>query len=115
MKNLSATYMLSAIVQKTDQGYGYQFWRCRHGTYRGDGAFGQYCIVLPEQDAVIAITGGVKNMQSVLDLVWDKLLPAIQSSTLAPDDQAHQKLGDTLKGLSLPKYSGSYVLEDFRE
>ena len=98
-----------------DQGYGYQFWRCRHGTYRGDGAFGQYCIVLPEQDAVIAITGGVKNMQSVLDLVWDKLLPAIQSSTLAPDDQAHQKLGDTLKGLSLPKYSGSYVLEDFRE
>ena len=41
-----------------DQGYGYQFWRCRHGAYRGDGAFGQYCIVLPEQDAVIAITAG---------------------------------------------------------
>jgi CubicO group peptidase (beta-lactamase class C family) len=30
-----------------DQGYGYQFWRCRHNAYRGDGAFGQYCIVLP--------------------------------------------------------------------
>src|SRR5262245_27028568 len=29
-----------------DQGYGYQFWRCRNGAYRGDGAFGQYCIVL---------------------------------------------------------------------
>ena len=42
-----------------DQGYGYQFWRCRHGAYRGDGAFGQYCVVLPEQDAVIAITSGV--------------------------------------------------------
>ena len=24
-----------------DQGYGYQFWRCRHGAFRGDGAFGQ--------------------------------------------------------------------------
>src|SRR5438067_4478295 len=36
-----------------DQGYGYQFWRCRHGAYRGDGAFGQFCIVLPEQDAVV--------------------------------------------------------------
>ena len=59
-----------------DQGYGYQFWRCRHGAYRGDGAFGQYCIVLPEQDAVIAITSGVKDMQAVLNLVWDKLLPA---------------------------------------
>ena len=32
-----------------DQGYGYQFWRCRHNAYRGDGAFGQYCIVMPDQ------------------------------------------------------------------
>ena len=24
-----------------DQGYGYQFWRCRYNAYRGDGAFGQ--------------------------------------------------------------------------
>ena len=23
-----------------DQGYGFQFWRCRHGAFRGDGAFG---------------------------------------------------------------------------
>ena len=66
-----------------DQGYGYQFWRCRHGAYRGDGAFGQYCIVLPEQDAVIAITSGVKDMQAVLNLVWDKLLPAMKPSPLA--------------------------------
>ena len=44
-----------------DQGYGYQFWRCRNGAYRGDGAFGQYCIVMPEQDAVVAITSGVRT------------------------------------------------------
>jgi hypothetical protein len=30
-----------------DQGYGFQFWRCRHNAYRGDGAFGQFCLVLP--------------------------------------------------------------------
>jgi CubicO group peptidase (beta-lactamase class C family) len=41
-----------------DQGYGYQFWRCRNDCFRGDGAFGQYCIVMPKQDAVIAITSG---------------------------------------------------------
>lgn len=35
-----------------EQGYGYLFWRGRHGSYRTDGAFGQFCIVLPEQDAV---------------------------------------------------------------
>lgn len=90
-----------------DQGYGYQFWRCRHGAYRGDGAFGQYCIVLPEQDAVIAITSGVRDMQAVLDLVWDKLLPAMQSSQLAANGDAAALLSQKLKSLSLPTQKGS--------
>lgn len=58
------------------QGYGYQFWRCRHGAYRGDGAFGQFCIVLEEQDAVIAMTAGTNDLQGVLNGVWDHLLAA---------------------------------------
>jgi CubicO group peptidase (beta-lactamase class C family) len=90
-----------------DQGYGYQFWRCRHGAYRGDGAFGQYCVVLPEQDAVLAITSGLRDMQSVLDLVWDKLLPAMKSGPLPPDDTARQKLEQKLKGLVLRTPEGS--------
>jgi hypothetical protein len=93
-----------------DQGYGYQFWRCRHGAYRGDGAFGQYCVVLPELDAVVVITSGVKDMQAVLNLVWDKLLPAMKSALpLAADDEAGKKLEQTLKGLSLhlPKGDGA--------
>ncbi|MGA2035644.1 MAG: serine hydrolase [Thermoguttaceae bacterium] len=90
-----------------DQGYGYQFWRCRHGAYRGDGAFGQYCIVLPEQDAVLVITSGVKDMQAVLNLVWDKLLPAMKSSPLAADDAAGKKLEHRLKTLSLRPQEGS--------
>jgi CubicO group peptidase (beta-lactamase class C family) len=90
-----------------DQGYGYQFWRCRHNAYRGDGAFGQYCIVMPDQDAVIAMTSGVKDMQSVLNLVWDKLLPAMKSAPLATDDDARQKLGRALAGLSLRPVQGS--------
>jgi hypothetical protein len=71
-----------------DQGYGYQFWRSRHG-YRGDGAFGQYMLVLPEQDAVVAITSGVRDMQAVMSLVWDRLLPAMRADPL-PDDAAGQ-------------------------
>jgi CubicO group peptidase (beta-lactamase class C family) len=90
-----------------DQGYGYQFWRCRHGAYRGDGAFGQYCIVLPEQDAVIAITSGVRDMQSVLNLVWDKLLPAMQAGPLAADDPARIKLAQKLKVLALRTPEGA--------
>ncbi|MDB5353465.1 MAG: dap [Planctomycetota bacterium] len=90
-----------------DQGYGYQFWQCRNGAYRGDGAFGQYCIVLPEQDAVIVITSGVKDMQSVLNLVWDKLLPAMKPSLQAPDEEACKTLQHTLKNLSLRPQEGS--------
>ena len=56
--------------------------------------------MLPEQDAVIAITAGVRDMQAVLNLVWDKLLPAFKPA-LAPDEEAHKKLASTLKGLSL--------------
>ena len=84
-----------------DQGYGYQFWRSRHGAYRGDGAFGQYCVVLPEQDAVVVITSGVKDMQAVLNLVWDKLLPALNPAPLPADETARTDLATRLKGLTL--------------
>ncbi len=90
-----------------DQGYGYQFWRCRHGAYRGDGAFGQYCVVMPDQDAVVAITSGVKDMQAVLNLVWDKLLPAMTPAPLATDDESRKKLEIALSGLTLRPQEGS--------
>ena len=58
------------------QGYGFQFWRARHG-YRGDGAYGQFCVVLPEQQVVVAITGASIDMQAVLDGLWAHVLPAL--------------------------------------
>jgi len=90
-----------------DQGYGYQFWRCRPGCYRGDGAFGQFCIVIPQQDAVVAITSGTRNMQGVMNLVWDKLLPAMQPKRLKDDKEAHKKLQNVLGTLTLPPQKGA--------
>src|SRR4051812_20971128 len=46
-------------------GYGFQVWIARHG-YRGDGAFGQFCVILPEQDAVLATTASTDAMQAIL-------------------------------------------------
>ncbi|QNO37877.1 beta-lactamase family protein [Protaetiibacter sp. SSC-01] len=69
------------------QGYGLQFWMNRHG-YRGDGAFGQFCVVLPEQDAVLAITAETVQMQRVLDRVWLHLLPAFDRPGEADADAA---------------------------
>lgn len=59
------------------QGYGYQMWRCRPGCFRADGANGQYIIVIPEKNAVIAITSNVQDLQKELNLVWDNILPVL--------------------------------------
>ena len=89
-----------------DQGYGYQFWRSRHHAYRGDGAFGQYCLVLPEFDAVVAITSGVRDMQAPLNLVWEKLLPPMKADALPEDAAAQRKLADRLANLTVRLPSG---------
>ncbi|MFC7681190.1 serine hydrolase domain-containing protein [Paenibacillus sp. GCM10028914] len=86
-----------------NQGYGYQFWRCRHGIYRGDGAFGQFCIIMPEQDAVIAITSATNQMDEVLNAVWDGLLPAFKEATppLLTDSKDFDFLQNRLSSLTL--------------
>jgi CubicO group peptidase (beta-lactamase class C family) len=93
-----------------DQGYGYQFWRSRHNTYRGDGAFGQYCLIIPEFDAVVVITSGVRDMQSVMNLVWDKLLPAMKANKLPENAIARQKLEAKLAGLFVKLPSGQPIM-----
>ena len=89
-----------------DQGYCYQFWRCRHGFYRGDGAFGQYCVVMPEFDAVIAITSATRDLQAVLNVVWDRIVPAFGEAALPADPAAAGRLSERLAGLSLPTQAG---------
>jgi len=89
-----------------DQGYGYQFWRSRHDTYRGDGAFGQYMMVIPQYDAVVAITSGVRDMQSVMNLVWDKLLPAFTAKPLADNATSRRALQAKLSALAVRMPTG---------
>ena len=86
------------------QGYCYQFWRCRNNAYRGDGAYGQYMIVMPDQDAVIAITSQTGDMQKELNLVWKYLLPGFGEKKLHPNAEALSKLQKRLSSLELPVY-----------
>ena len=80
------------------RGYGYQFWQSRHG-YRADGAYGQFCLVLPEQDAVVVTTGETEMMQAVLDAAWAHLVPAFDGPSAAGDDD---RLVARLAALALP-------------
>ncbi|MFK7983931.1 MAG: serine hydrolase [Saprospiraceae bacterium] len=90
-----------------NQGYGFQFWQCRHNAYRGDGAMGQYCIVLPELDAVIAITSGVFDMGKVMNLVWEELLPAMQANSLPSNSTTLAALTAKTKDLKLAPIQGT--------
>ena len=89
-----------------EQGYGWQFWMSQHG-YRGDGAFGQFCIVLPEHDVVVATTARTEAMQEVLDVFWTHLLPGLSASSVPPDEAAEAELASRLTGLALPPCPGS--------
>ena len=92
------------LEEKPDwrQGYGFQFWMARHG-YRGDGAYGQFCVVLPERHTVIAITGASIDMQAVLDGLWGHVLPALTDDRLVSPDRtaADLRLARRTAGLEL--------------
>ena len=83
------------------QGYCYQFWRCRHNAFRGDGAFGQFTIVMPDKDAVMIITGETANLQNEIDLVWQHILPALSDAPLSPDPASAAQLKKTLATLAV--------------
>lgn len=105
---LQAPELPDSIRARSDwlQGYGYQFWRCRHDAFRADGAFGQFIIMMPEQDAVVVITAETADMQSEIDLVWEHLLPAMEEGSLPENPEAEARLRDRLATLALPLPDG---------
>jgi CubicO group peptidase (beta-lactamase class C family) len=83
------------------QGYGFQFWMSRHG-YRGDGAFGQFCVVLPDHDMVAVTTASTRDMQAMLEAMWTHLLPALDRPNADASLQA--ELASRLQALELRAY-----------
>lgn len=62
-----------------EAGYGYYFWLNHEvpGSYRCYGREGQFVIILPEKNAVIATQSMNSNVQPILDTVWKHILPQI--------------------------------------
>ena len=97
-----------------DQGYGYQFWRSSHG-YRGDGAGGQFALILPEQDAVVAVTSGTPSMAEIMSIVWDRLLPAMQGEPLDDNPAEAERLRAQMNNLSIRMPAGDPAADGHRE
>jgi len=80
-------------------GYGYQFWLNPPGGYRADGAFGQFSMILPKLDAVVAITSESMATKTTMQIVWDVLLPEMKEAPLPKNKGAHSQLVQELKAL----------------
>lgn len=92
-------------------GYGFQIWMCRpKGVYRADGAMGQFTIVFPERDMLLAITENASGStggampQKALDTIWEWLdsLPRPETETLPEDPEASAHLARRMQMLALP-------------
>lgn len=70
------------------QGYGYQFWRTRGNRFRGDGMFGQICMVSPDKEMVVAITAGIDDMGKEMQLLHEYLFPAADMAPGTAQEQA---------------------------
>jgi hypothetical protein len=61
---------------------------------------------MQEFDTVVAVTSGTSDMQAVMNLVWDRIVPALGASALPADPESDRRLSDKLAGLSLRTQAG---------
>lgn len=87
-------------------GYGYQIWMCRpKGVYRADGAMGQFTIVFPDKDMIVAITenaSGAHWAQKTLDTMWEFMEEVNDNKKLPENEEASGRLFRRMKSLALP-------------
>nr|MDD6335953.1 serine hydrolase [bacterium] len=107
VENFAANHVTHSDGQAWDwaQGYGYQFWRCRHNGYRGDGAYGQFNMVFPDQHLTFSSTGqlpAVMDMQRFLDDFYANFLLALSDTPLAEDTAAQADVDARTGALALP-------------
>lgn len=95
----------SVLDADSNSGYGYQFWMSRDG-YRGDGSFGQLCMIYPDHDLVVAVTAGDGPHGATAGAVSDCLLPSMDDPGSTREDKA---LAERLRRPSFAPVPGSAV------
>ena len=84
-------------------GYGYQFWRCQiPNTYRFDGLFSQFGIIMQDYDACIVTSAGEPFEQKMLDAIWKYFPGCFSHDPLPENPEALAALRDRIETLSMP-------------
>ena len=82
--------------------YGYHWWVNESAdAYYAVGAFGQYSVVFPRHDAVLAITAGVPLGSPLESLIFKHFPAAFGDADLVPSDAATRELRDRIDNLRL--------------
>lgn len=116
MHIMQNTSLISPQSSQSDneQGYGYQFWRSKHNSYRADGAYGQFIVVMPDQDAVLIIVEEANDGQAILNSAWEYLIPSMHLERLSESADAYASLVSKQKSLTLfplPKSEKTYSVD----
>jgi len=86
---VSEAYLLEATSEwmdtsareeaESNTGYGYQLWRCTHPkAYRAAGLYGQFCVVFPQEKAVVTVTAHEENAShDILRLIDQDIVPLL--------------------------------------
>lgn len=81
-------------------GYGYQCWRgVIPGSFRADGAFGQFGLVFPEQDMIIILNSATEQTQILLDIVNEVLVSGVNSRELLADEEINPNLTKAINSM----------------
>lgn len=87
-------------------GYGYQIWMNSYpGSFRADGAYGQFGIVFPDLDMIVVTTSATKKTQELIDLILRDLLPSVENNQAEEAGQT-RILAEKLASLALPPLRG---------
>ena len=101
------------------QGYGYQMWRCKNNAVRGDGMYGQFCMIHKDTDTVLAMTAVTGDMQGEMNVYYEEVLLHYQDQPLAEDEEAMTELNERLAALHytrpLPEDDGSKLPEKLKK
>ena len=90
------------VPENINPGYGFMLWMCKpEDSYRADGLGGQYTVVLPRQDMIIAITENAADPFRTLDAFWE-LLKEVRDQPLPEDEEASRKLARRMQRLCVP-------------
>ena len=94
-------------------GYGFQFWANREdiGGYRADGAYGQFCLILPERSMVVVFRSEGGDNQAALNLIYS-MLEKLHDESIVPGTPLVTEYTFPHDAEKTLPYEGYYICSD---